>query len=207
MRNAEFCRAALGLPGAPPALEFDAASVDAVRVDAPSGAYAVIFPGAGRGHRRWPARHFTAIGSHLRERCRMEVVIAGGPADRELGREIQRACPGAIDCSGCSIFPSLLGSSGTRGYSFRTTRWSFTWQLRSGPGSYVVSNGNSLGRFLPYPSDVLAGSEYVFPEGMIPPGLTLEDVVERYCEWSDLDIATVAPERVREAVDRALSAG
>lgn len=206
-RNAEFFHAALGLPESATRPDFDSAKVDALRVDVPRGAYAVIFPGAGRGHRRWPARHFAAAASELRERHRMEIVVAGGPNDRELGRDVRRGCPEAVDLSGMLSLSQMtrLVRDARLLVSNDTMVVHMAVALRT--RFVCISNGNSFGRFLPYPDDVLMGSECVFPEGMMTPGDSFEDLVERYSEWSDLDISTITLERVCAAMDRALRVG
>lgn len=206
-RNAEFFHAALGLPSQVTRPFFDDAKVDALQVEVPEGPYVVMFPGAGLRSRRWPARYFAAVARYMRERHGLEIVVAGGPNDRGLGSEVQRGCSEVVDRTGALTLTQMtkLVRGAEVVVSNETMGIHMAVALRT--RFVCVSNGTLFGRFLPYPDDMLAGSEYVFPDRMLAPGDAFEDLVEKYGEFSDLDIGTVAPEKVCEAVDRVLRVG
>jgi lipopolysaccharide heptosyltransferase I len=50
--------------------------------------YAVLSPGTNWTTKRWPVEHFAALVKPLRERFGLETVIAGGPGDAALGKQI-----------------------------------------------------------------------------------------------------------------------
>jgi heptosyltransferase I len=71
---------------------------------APNGApYAVLMPGTNWPTKRWPIERFAAMVAPLRARFGLQSLIAGGPGDIELAREI----PGAIDLTGKTTLRQL----------------------------------------------------------------------------------------------------
>jgi lipopolysaccharide heptosyltransferase II len=67
-------------------------------------AYAVLLPGTNWATKRWPAEHFAALVEPLCERFGLRTVIAGGPGDVELAKQI----PGAFDLTGKTNLRQLV---------------------------------------------------------------------------------------------------
>jgi lipopolysaccharide heptosyltransferase I len=71
--------------------------------------YAVLSPGTNWATKRWPPEHFAALARPLRERFGLESVIAGGPTDTALGRQIAaEAGSGVIDLTGRTNLRQLV---------------------------------------------------------------------------------------------------
>ncbi len=97
---------ALGCPDGP--IEFPFVIDDADRVSvrqllANIGNYAVLLPGTIWNTKRWPVERFAALVQPLRQQFGMESVVAGGPADGALGRQI----PG-VDLTGKTNLRQLV---------------------------------------------------------------------------------------------------
>ena len=71
--------------------------------------YAVLSPGTNWATKRWPPEHFAALAKPLRERFGLESVIAGGPGDTALGKQIvAQAGPGIVDLTGRTNLRQLV---------------------------------------------------------------------------------------------------
>lgn len=58
----------------------------------PPTGYAVINPGAAYGSaKRWIPERFAAVADAISQRYRLDIVLTGGPAEREIGADIARA--------------------------------------------------------------------------------------------------------------------
>lgn len=91
--------AALGCPLEP--VEFPLATTDAdrqavQRMLAHERPFAVLLPGTNWSTKRWPIRNFAALVRPLERDFGLETVVAGGPDDVELARQI----PGALNLAG-----------------------------------------------------------------------------------------------------------
>lgn len=78
--------------------------------------YALLVPG-GSAHRldkRWPGGRFAQLARALREKG-LEVQVIGGPQEADLGEEIVRAVPSAVDLTGKTDFADIarLGAGAT----------------------------------------------------------------------------------------------
>ena len=64
--------------------------------------------GASRDIRRWPARHFVAVGRLLHAQLGVRLVLCGGGGDRPMAGEIVAALgPAAVDCCGRTSIAEL----------------------------------------------------------------------------------------------------
>lgn len=205
-RNAEFFSNALGVPVSIMRPCFDDARVETVGIERLTTAYAVLFPGAGRESRQWPASQFAAVANHIRDKYGLAIVVAGGPNDGSLAREIQSGCSEVVDCTGTLTLAQMTKVIRDARVLVSNETMAVHMAVALRTRFVCTSNGNAFGRFLPYPDDVLSGSEYVFPEEMRAKGDAVEELVNRYSEWSDLDISAIAPLTVCDAVDRVLGA-
>jgi lipopolysaccharide heptosyltransferase II len=65
-----------------------------------------LHPGASCPTKRWSAERFVELGKQLRG-CGFDIAIAAGGNDSQLGNEIAREIPGAVDFSGKTTLPEL----------------------------------------------------------------------------------------------------
>lgn len=80
------------LPVVPPLLPEDAEAER--RVDAISGAFVLIHPGAGWGAKRWPPERYAAVARRLRE-SGYNVMVNAGPGEESLANEVAELSDGA----------------------------------------------------------------------------------------------------------------
>lgn len=108
--------AALGVPAADERLEFplkpsDMQAARALLDEAgwDDGAYACVHPGSSAKERRWPSRSFAQVGDGL-ERLRLNVVLTGTAAERELVSEVALSMRRpALNLAGRSDLGALAG--------------------------------------------------------------------------------------------------
>jgi ADP-heptose:LPS heptosyltransferase len=67
--------------------------------------FGLLIPGASpqRPLKRWPAEHFAALAADTE----LPVAILGGPAEKEIARQLLAAAPGAIDLTGRTSFAEI----------------------------------------------------------------------------------------------------
>jgi ADP-heptose:LPS heptosyltransferase len=59
-----------------------------------------ICPGSKMQANRWPVERFTQLSHRLQATNRFELLLIGGAGDIDLGRQVARGVPEAIDCCG-----------------------------------------------------------------------------------------------------------
>jgi heptosyltransferase-1 len=62
----------------------------------PKSDYAVLIPNASRAEKRWPERHWTAVGRRLVDRGWLPVVLWGSEAEQTLAERIAAGCDGEV---------------------------------------------------------------------------------------------------------------
>ena len=116
-------------------------------------AYAVLFPAASQTVKIWPAERFAAVGSALAGRFGLDVVLAGGPGDRQRCADLARAMDGrAIDLSGSTTLPQL--AEVLRGAKLLVSNDTSAVHIAAAVDtpSICILGGGHFGRFLPYPA-------------------------------------------------------
>ena len=63
-----------------------------------------------------------------------------------------------------------------------------------------ISNGNHLGRFLPYPKEVFGKAFYIYPPAIMNELHNFDKLKEKYRFKSDLNINEIQPEKVKELI-------
>lgn len=85
---------AIGCPTSPVEFPFAVDDADRRHVAELLGSdrpFAVLLPGTNWVTKRWPVEHFSQLGRMLRERHGLATVVAGSPAERELGNHVADA--------------------------------------------------------------------------------------------------------------------
>lgn len=134
----------------------ESGGADAVPELAENGHF-VIFPGAQQGDKMWPIERFAEAAKAIAERSGLQAVICGGPGDRALAEEFGRSFgPGYLDLTGrisltqmCRVIEGaeLLISNDTGAGHIAVAR---------GCPTVIVTPGNHVGRFFPYPAEAMA---------------------------------------------------
>lgn len=165
--------------------------------------YVVVFIGASNKHRRWPVQYFSEVAKYLKCEHGLEVVLCGGEGDRENGELFGKTQgDGFINLVGKTTLSELLTviEGATLLLSNDTGAVHFGVALEV-PNILVVSNGNHLGRFVPYPSDLVDSYHAVFHPTIDRVGHLKKSMIEKYGFGSDLNIAEISVEMVIKRLD------
>ncbi|MBX3101902.1 MAG: glycosyltransferase family 9 protein [Bacteroidetes bacterium] len=177
-------------------------------VTASPGTYGLLFPGAGRYYRRWPARYFIQLLDKLRNtHPELPVLIAGGPADEAICAEIAGGTrhPQVRNLCGQTDLRQLSGLIARARFLVTNETGAFHLAAAHGTPAVVLSNGNHYGRFAPYPDHFpqAAHMRYCFPTELYPDLATPEGQVvlaHRFRRRSRLPMEEIPVEAVENAL-------
>lgn len=86
----------------------DAAWAAEKLADRAGAPWVAIHPGAGAAVKQWPVEHWAAVAAALRRQRQAQIVLTGGPAERELTAGIARQLPfEVLDLAGQTTFGQL----------------------------------------------------------------------------------------------------
>lgn len=204
-RNLEFFRHLIS-----PVLEVDFCiniqnpqeAIDAFNLSSP---YAVLFIGASAQFRKWSNNNFLKVANFLYSQYGDNIVICGGSEDFTNGEyiktELQKS---SIPCSNLCGKTSLLDLArvvynGNHLISNETSCVHIAKAIRHDK-VFVVSNGNHLHRFTPYPKEI-GGEYYGIFHPFIQANLDEYVFLSNYSgQISDLDINEITAESVIEKI-------
>ena len=175
-----------------------------------SGLNIVLFPGAGIPARQWPASSFATLIDKIANaapgRCRF--IIAGGPGDSPLAREIASLVSTAlIDITGKTTLTELINVIG--GSQLLISNETSAVHIAAGTGvpAVCVSNGNHFGRFNPYPQELADKIITVYPKDDFysDKESVRRDLVEAYRIRSTIDIKLITVDRLVNVVKEKIS--
>lgn len=121
------------------------------------GKYAVIFLGAFSPDKRWPMEKFAISARELAERHGLKIILCGGPGEELLAENFKESFDGN--------FVSLIGKTTLRELSMVIRKASLTVTNDTAAGHIavaqrcpvvVITPGNHVGRFFPYPKELLS---------------------------------------------------
>jgi ADP-heptose:LPS heptosyltransferase len=117
------------------------------------GKFAVIFPGAHLADKRWPAEKFAAVVGHLQDRYGLQSVIAGSPADAARAAAIKALCEDrVVDLTGKTGLPELTRLIGDARIVVTNDTSAAHIAVAEDIPVVVITPGNHVGRFFPYPA-------------------------------------------------------
>lgn len=169
--------------------------------------YAVVFIGASNRFRKWSVARFAKIAGHLKDAYGYEIVLCGGPVDRDDAEEFSRRFgSGYLDLVGTTSLVELLVviSNGSLMISNETSAPHLAVAVGMNE-IFVIYNGDHYGRFTPYPEDMAPNYHAIcHPE--------IQNDVEAYKKLSNaygyrngLDMNAISFEMVKDAIDKVLS--
>jgi len=169
--------------------------------------YAVIFIGASGKFRKWSVVSFAKIAEHLKDAYGYEIVLCGGPGDKEDAEEFARSFGSAyVDLVGKTSLVDLLSviSGGSLMISNETSapHLAVALGLRE---VFVIYNGDHFGRFTPYPGEMAPNYHAIrHPEIERDPE-AYKTLSNGYGYRNSLDMGALSFETVKNAVDKVLS--
>lgn len=167
--------------------------------------YSVFFIGASAQYRKWGKNNFVEIGKFLHSNFHENIVICGGKEDFANGEYIrqkleqQSICCLNL-CGKTSLFDlARVVYNGNYLISNETSCVHIAKAIRHGK-VFVVSNGNHLHRFTPYPKE-LGGEYYGIFHPFIQTNLDEYAFISNYSgKTSTLDINEITAESVIEKI-------
>ena len=213
-RNAEFARTLLPTAPLPPyALTLPHSHIREFELPA---RYVVFFIGASTQARKWSLEHFYEVGVWHMENG-FSVVICGGKEDYEGGERLahnltQAALQKGLDTKALSLCGSTSLSAlarvvynGNHLLSNETSCVHIACAIRHDISIYVVSNGNHLYRFTPYPQGI-GGKYYGIYHPTIDKNLAAYGIISNFLqEASRLDINHISPQAVIRIIESTLA--
>lgn len=174
--------------------------------------YAVIFPGAKEGKRRWSYLNYITVANHLIKNQHVKIVLPGFGSDKEIAEKIYRSlCESKldksfiIDITGKTSLTELIKIiDGARILISNETGAVHIAAAVETP-FICISNGNHLGRFHPYPKDIFDKAYYVYPEEIMKNISSEKFMKEAYRFSSDISIDDTKPQRVIELINKLLT--
>lgn len=120
--------------------------------------YSILFIGASADFRKWDKRNFIEIGKFLHSQFRDNIVICGGKEDFENGEyiksELEKSSITCFNLCGKTSLLELVKIIYNSNYliSNETSCTHIAMSIRHNK-TFVISNGNHLDRFVPYPQN------------------------------------------------------
>ena len=169
--------------------------------------YAILFIGAKARKRKWDVRNFVEIAKFLKTGYGYEIVLCGGPADKD----------DAMRFSEFSDFKyiDLVGKTSLIDFFYVVARSSIMVSNETVAPHiavafgvrhiFVVSNGNHFGRFTPYPEQIHSGYYPVYHPEIEKNRNDFELLCKLYGNGSDLNINDIAVQMLKEKIKMVLS--
>jgi ADP-heptose:LPS heptosyltransferase len=205
LRNEEFFAALLGAAGHSPGLRIRATGLES-KLPVPAPVF-ILCPGASVGWKKWPADSFGKLAHRIREAYGAGIVLLGGPGDAADAQAVlANGPPGILDLTGRTSLVDLVAAMS--GCACVVANDSAPAHIAAALGvpAVVVTNGNHLGRFFPYPPGFAPNCRTVL-HPWVEEHYDLCDREARAGEFlSRLDMRGIPVERVERAVHEALSA-
>lgn len=168
--------------------------------------YVVIFPGASGKYRRWPAENFAKVAKYISEKYNLEVKICGSVKDKRIARKI-------IKNSKLKNINNLTGKTKLydlpelfAGAELIVSNDTSAYHIASAVNSKTIclSNGNTFGRFVPYPPNYSKNIKYAFPDEITNNLDNYDELVNKYKYASRLNINDICYENVQTLIDEML---
>jgi heptosyltransferase-1 len=172
-----------------------------------SGAYAMLFIGAGFAKREWPPEHFGNLAADLHEKKRLRVLIAGTVRDAAKAARVKKVLPAAEDLTKMKL-PMADVLSLMADARLIVSNESGPVHLAAGLGvpCVSISNGNHFGWYSPYPTDYgLPLTTVLHPtvQALLP--IQQAEAERIYGPGSNLPMGEITLAEVQAAVDKLLS--
>ena len=169
--------------------------------------YAILFIGASDNYRKWGIKKFAQVAKHLNENHNLEIVLCGGPYDKNEAKKFQKYFFGD--------YTDLVGKTSLIDFIYVISNGSLMISNEtSGPhiasalemkNIFVISNGNHFGRFTPYPKSI-SKNHHVIYHPLIEKDLgDHEKLLSSYGFGSNLDINDICADSVVDKIDEILN--
>ncbi|WP_110581988.1 glycosyltransferase family 9 protein [Helicobacter cinaedi] len=173
--------------------------------------YSILFVGASAKYRRWSVKHFAEVGEHLMRVYKHNLLVCGGNADIESGFYLEQLLQAKVKDYKQSIY-NLTGKTtlaelvslvynGNLLVSNETSAVHLAALLDT-TIIIVVSNGNHLGRFIPYPKEIRDKYYPVFHPYITANYARYKELSNAFAYKSTLNINDIQPKQVIDVIDQ-----
>ncbi|SHF60899.1 glycosyltransferase family 9 protein [Vibrio gazogenes] len=169
--------------------------------------YVVLFIGASAKYRRWSVENFSKIGSYLNEVFGYNIVLCGGPNDRDESKIFSNYFQGEyLDLIGKTSLVELLYViyNGSLMIANETSAPHMAVALNMN-NIFVISNGNHYGRFTPYPKCMTSSYHVVYHPEIEKDMGNYKKLSNLYGHGSSLDIDEISIETVIHKINNILN--
>jgi len=168
--------------------------------------YIVLFIGASDESRIWSIENFVEIAAYVVDRFGYEVVICGGPADIENAEKFEELFHKRFfNLVGVTTLSELSAILYAAKLLISNETGAVHIAVAVDTPVLVLSNGNQLGRFNPYPKDITKKYRILY-HPLIENNLNNDaELTKFYGKESVLDINEIKPERVKKEIDAIIS--
>lgn len=168
--------------------------------------YAVFFIGASIDFRKWSIENFVEIGNYLNEHYSYDIVLCGTSADIEKANHFEdKYNDKALNLVGKTSLVELLTiiSSGDLILSNDTSAAHLAVSSEI-PNTFVISNGNTYGRFVPYPEEISRNYHAIYHPDIDNNLDNYKKISSSYGFRTNLNINQISFDKVKKKIDRVL---
>ena len=173
--------------------------------------YSILFVGASAKYRQWNVEYFAEVGEHLMRVYKHNILICGGSADVESGFCLEQILQEKAKKLKLSLH-NLTGKTTLVELAFlvyngnllvsNETSAVHLAALLDTTIIIVVSNGNHLGRFIPYPKEIRDKYYPVFHPFITANYARYKDLSNAFAYKSTLEINDIKPMQVINLIDQ-----
>jgi len=169
----------------------------------PSFRCAVVFPGASDPKRIWTPKSFAVVSKFITEHLGLRVILSGSQNELSLSTQVKQlsASEKVEDWCGKVKLEDLPELVSRASFVVANETSAIHFAAAAGIPFFCISNGNHLGRFNPYPSEIFDNAFFIYPEEVEK---NFTEIVrdEKFRFTSELDINTITPDRVIALIEK-----
>jgi ADP-heptose:LPS heptosyltransferase len=168
--------------------------------------YAIFFVGAGKNFRKWDIQKFAVIAKHLKDNYGYTIVLCGGPNDINESKSFKQYFnDDYLDFVEKTTLIELLYviNNGNIIISNDTAAPHIAVALGM-KNVFVISNGFHLGRFVPYPKNLIENYHVIYHPEIEKNLDDFKKLCNTYRFGSELNINNISIDSVKEKLDMAL---
>ena len=126
--------------------------------------YVILFIGAGSQNRKWKTKFFSEVGNFIVDQLHLDIILCGGNEDRDQVKIFKNYFHyNFLDMVGKTSLTQMLKFIHKSEFILTNeTSMAHLAVALSVKNIFVVSNGNHLGRFTPYPKDIYKNYHVIF---------------------------------------------
>lgn len=172
-----------------------------------SSPYSILFIGASEIFRKWNKEYFIEIGKFLFNQYQDTIIICGGKDDYDDGEYIKNVLNKdfikTLNLCGQTTLTELIKIIHKANFMITNeTSSAHIAMAVNHPRTFVVSNGNHLYRFTPYPKEMNVAYHVIFHPLITKNIDSYSNIANLIEPYSKLDINEISPQSVIEAIQK-----